>query len=138
MERPAFDELRTKAQLGYLVSCKVFSYSDLFILKIKVQSAKEVKYIETKMNEFLEFFYKYMDSDEVDFKQIKNSIYELLSDKVNNMSELIINNVSEIQSQDYLFDRKKYIRSEIKKITLNDIKKLYHSIIKNKIKIIVN
>jgi insulysin len=138
MERPAFDELRTKAQLGYLVSCKVLSYSDLFILKITVQSAKEVKYIETKINEFLEFFYKYMDSDEVDFKQVKNSIYELLSDKVNNMSELIINNVSEIQSQDYLFDRKKYIRSEIKKITLNDIKKLYHSIIKNKIKIIVN
>jgi secreted Zn-dependent insulinase-like peptidase len=54
MERPAFDELRTKAQLGYLVSCKVLYYSDLFILKITVQSAKEVKFIETKMNEFLE------------------------------------------------------------------------------------
>lgn len=138
MERPAFDELRTKSQLGYLVACKL-KLDDISYIKLSVQSAKEPKIVEELMNNFINVFMndlfnensKNKISDRT-FKQIKKSVYDNLLDKDNSLLDMAGRYINEILTQDYMFDRKEKVAEKIKNISLNDIKHLYHSIIKEK------
>ena len=139
MERPAFDELRTKSQLGYLVACKL-KLDDISYIKLSVQSAKEPKKVEDLMNNFINIFMNNLLNEMNDrtFKQIKKSVYDNLLDKDNSLLDMAGKYINEILIQDNMFDRKEKIAEKIKNISLNDIKKLYHSIIieKSIIKII--
>ena len=134
MERPAFDELRTKAQLGYLVSCKL-KLDEIAYIKLSVQSVINEKKVENLMNVFInEKFVNILNElDNKTFEQIKKSVYENILEKDNNLFEMNSNYINEIIIQDYMFDRRNKTASHIKNISLNDIKKLYHSIIKKKI-----
>jgi insulysin len=133
MGRPAFDELRTKAQLGYLVSCKL-KIEKLSYIKLSVQSALDYKKVEELMNVFIDkqFIDILENIDEKTFNQTKKSIYDNLIEKDNNLAEMAQSYISEITSQEYIFDREIRIAKKLKEVSLNDIIKLYHSIIKNK------
>ncbi len=133
MERPAFDELRTKAQLGYLVACKL-KLDEISYIKLSVQSAKKETVVEELMNVFInkQFINLLNDMNINTFNQIKKSVYDNIKVKDNNLFEMSIPYINEIIKQEYQFDIKKKSASKIKEISLNDIKELYHSIIKNK------
>ena len=133
MGRPAFDELRTKAQLGYLVSCKL-KIEKLSYIKLSVQSALDYKKVEELMNVFIDkqFIDILENIDEKTFNQTKKSIYDNLIEKDNNLAEMAYSYIDEITSQEYIFDREVRIAKKLKEVSLNDIIKLYHSIIKNK------
>ncbi len=133
MERPAFDELRTKHQLGYLVACKL-NLDEISYIKLSVQSTENFNKVEELMNVFIN---KSMldilnNMNEDTFKQIKKSIYTNLIDKDTNLLEMSSHYINEIITQDYIFDRRKQIANKINEISLNDIKELYHSIIDKK------
>jgi insulysin len=133
IERPAFDELRTKAQLGYLVACKL-KLDDISYIKLSVQSAKKPELVEDLMNIFINIFVNDLlnNMSESTFKQIKKSLYNNILDKDNSMLDMANNYTNEISIQDYIFDRKERVAEKIKEVSLNDIKQLYHSIIKEK------
>ncbi len=141
IERPAFDELRTKAQLGYLVACKL-KLDAVSYIKLSVQSAKEPELVEKLMNTFINTFVDDLlnNMNDMTFKQIKKSVYDNLLDKDNSMLDMASHYMNEIIIQDCMFDRKEKIAEKIKEVSLNDIKQLYHSIIKEKsiIKILRN
>ena len=134
MERPAFDELRTKAQLGYLVSCKLKT-DKISYIKLSVQSIIDNKKVEELMNTFInEHFMNLLKTLDIKtFNLIKKSIYDSMMEKKNNLLEMANSYNSEIVVQEYIFDRQARVAKKLKEITLNDIIKLYHSIIKNKI-----
>jgi secreted Zn-dependent insulinase-like peptidase len=138
MERPAFDELRTKHQLGYLVACKL-KLDDISYIKLSVQSTENTKKVEGLMNEFIFNTMKDIldNMNEKEFKQIKQSIYDNLIDKDNNLLDMSSHYINEIIKQEYIFDRKQQVANKIKDISLNDIKELYHSIIKKKTIILI-
>jgi insulysin len=133
IERPAFDELRTKAQLGYLVACKL-KLDDISYIKLSVQSAKEPKKVEDLMNNFINVFMDDLLNEMSDkmFKQIKKSVYDNLLDKDNSLLDMAGKYINEILIQENMFDRKEKVAEKIKHISLNDIKYLYHSIIREK------
>ncbi len=133
IERPAFDELRTKAQLGYLVACKL-KLDEVSYIKLSVQSVKKPELVEDLMNTFINIFVNDLlnNMNDTTFKQIKKSVYDNLLDKDNSMLEMASHYMNEIIIQDCMFDRKEQIADKIKHISLNDIKQLYHSIIKEK------
>lgn len=133
LERPAFDILRTKAQLGYLVACKL-KLDNVSYIKLSVQSAKEINIVINLMNDFMnKYIIDLLETmDDITFKQIKQSIYDNILEKDNSMLDMASNYINEIITKDYIFDRKDKIARKIKEISLNDIKKLYHSIIKEK------
>ena len=133
IERPAFDELRTKAQLGYLVACKL-KLDEVSYIKLSVQSAKKPELVEDLMNSFINNFVIDLLSkmNESTFKQIKKSVYDNLLEKNNSILDMAGNYINEILIQDYMFDRKEKVAEKIKEISLNDINQLYHSIIKEK------
>ena len=137
IERPVFDELRTKEQLGYLVSSKLI-LDDINILKITIQSSYNINKIETAIDNFLEYFKKYLKNITNDkFKDIKKSIIDLLLEKPNSIIEMAEKYLYEIKTGDYNFKKYKLIASEVKNISLNDIIKLYHSIIKKRKTILI-
>ena len=133
IERPAFDELRTKAQLGYLVACKL-KLDEVSYIKLSVQSAKKPELVEELMNKFINTFVNDLlnNMNELTFKQIKKSVYDNILEKANSILDMAGNYINEILIQDYMFDRKERVAEKIKDVSLNDIKQLYHSIIKEK------
>jgi hypothetical protein len=120
-------------QLGYLVRCNL-KLDDVSYIKIAVMSPLEPIKVEEAMDEFINIHMNKIleEMDNKTFNKIKKSIYEKLTEKFNSLLEINNFHVSEIVSQDFIFDRNIRMAKKIKNITLNDILKLYHSIIKNK------
>ncbi len=140
LEQPVFEELRTKAQLGYLVKCLLYNdglYN--YSIHIKIQSDKDIEFVKDKINIFLKWFSDNIKKYNIDkFDKIKKSIYNLLTEKYINIDDMISAYSVEIRTEKYIFNRKKIIAEQIKKVKLNDIIKLYHLIIKKKYIIIIN
>jgi secreted Zn-dependent insulinase-like peptidase len=138
LQQPVYGELRTKHQLGYMVgSYGYYDNINLYII-IKVQSDKELKLIESTIYNFMEEFKKTLKNyNQTHFNKIKQSVYNKLLEPYTTMNELNNMMLSEIKKEKYIFNRKEQIAEEIKNIKLNDIIKLYHSIIKKRQKIII-
>ena len=138
LQQPVYGYMRTKHQLGYMVGS--YSYYDnvnLYIV-IKVQSDKDIKIIKDTIYNFIDEFKNTLNEYDNDmFNKIKQSVCDKLMEPYATMNEL--NNVilSEIKKEQYIFDRKEQIAREFKKIKLNDIIKLYHSIIIKKKEILI-
>lgn len=138
ISKPAFDELRTKQQLGYLVSAQ-FIFDGSYYIKIKVQSELDTNIIISKINDFLLLFNNILHTyDNDNFNLIKKSIYLKLNKKYANITDIVADYMPEIYDGHYMFNRKAIISSMLSKIKLNDIKRLYHSILQNKYTIIIN
>ncbi len=138
LQQPVYGELRTKHQLGYMVGS--FGYYDninLYI-NIKVQSDKELKLIESTIYNFMEEFKETLKNyNENQFNKIKQSVYDKLLEPFTTMNDMNNYMLSEIKKEKYIFNRRDIIADEIKNIKLNDIIKLYHSIIQKRQKIII-
>ena len=106
LERPVFDILRTKYQLGYLVNSSIYSNHNFYI-SIKVQSEYHIDEILKRIKEFVEEFKVILNSYNVDeFNKIKQSIYDTLMQKYNNIGEMVDEYMSEIYKREFIFDRK--------------------------------
>jgi len=138
LQQPVYGDLRTKNQLGYMVGSYAYYDNINMYIIIKVQSDKDINLVKSKIYNFIETFKDTLINYDVDkFNKIKKSVYDKLLEPYANMNELNINVLYEIKKEKYIFDRKEQIAKEIKNIKLNDIIKLYHSIIKEKISILV-
>jgi secreted Zn-dependent insulinase-like peptidase len=139
LQQPVYGELRTKHQLGYMVgSYGYYDNINMYII-IKVQSDKIIEILKATVYSFMEEFkdtLKKYDSDK--FNKMKQSVYDKLLEPFTTMSELNNYMLSEIKKEKYIFNRRENIAEEIKNIKLNDIIKLYHSIILKKRVICVN
>lgn len=139
LKQPVYGELRTKHQLGYMVGSHVFNDNINMYIIIKVQSDKSVKLVEHTICQFMnEFRQKLIDYDNKKFNQIKKSVHDKLMEPPMNMSELNSIMLAEIKKEQYIFNSREQLAKEIENIELNDIIKLYHSIIKKYKKIIVS
>ena len=131
LEQPTYQFLRTKNQLGYLVKSSLTFDNLNYNISIKVQSTLDIKFIETKMHEFIKWFIEYLDKlDSQLFDKIKDSAIGLLLSKPTNMNELMNKYIGEIRNRTYIFNRNELIAKQIKTIDVNIIKKLYNAIIK--------
>ncbi len=138
LEQPVYGELRTKHQLGYMVSSYIFNDNINMYIVIKVQSDKKVSNVKNKIYNFIEEFKDMIISyDEDKFNKIKKSVYGKLMEPFSNITDINMFMLTEIKKEQYIFDRKEKIAKEIENITLNDIIKLYHSIILKSTNIII-
>ncbi len=131
MERPAFDILRTKMQLGYVVRCKL-TLDEISYIRLSVMSPLDHKKVDECMESFMSTYMKELLETMTNINRFKKSVYDTLTEKFNSLLEMGSFYVEEITNQDYMFDRKIKIANKIKHISLNDILELYHSIIKTK------
>lgn len=134
LNEPFFNELRTKKQLGYLVSLgnRIINFNYYIIQKI--QSDKSVDIINTEIENFNKTTLDYINNIELStyIETIKNSYNE----PDDNLNSLFNKYNTEIMHEKYLFNRKEILLHTLKKIKKIHLIK-FVKLLKNPTKIIV-
>jgi len=132
-----FNELRTKHQLGYLVSMNYIHINNYYYIYQKVQSNKDTNTIKKKINEFNKNIINIINDTNIDvsINSIRNN---LLSNETNTI-DLFLKYEYEIKFQYYLFNRDELLLNKLNFITKDDIITFVKKYInkQNKIKLII-
>ena len=129
-----FDELRTKKQLGYLVSMNYELFRDHYYIYQKIQSTKPLNYIIKQINNFNKNIIKDVKSN---FKKYNldifiSSLKKEISEPANNLNEQYSKYLNEIITRNYLFNRKEILFNYIKLINPDKLKLFIMKYIYNK------
>jgi insulysin len=85
---PAFDQLRTKEQLGYVVFSGMRGTSTTVGFKFIIQSERNCKYLEARIESFLASYRKTLGNmSEVEFEKHKTSLINSRLEKLNNLDQ---------------------------------------------------
>lgn len=90
LSEPAFNVLRTKEQLGYIVHCSpwVLSGSGSSGIRIVVQSERGPAYLESRVEAFLESMKTFIEEmGNAEFEEQKNGLEKKLTEKVKTVGE---------------------------------------------------
>ncbi|KAJ9089924.1 metalloprotease [Entomophthora muscae] len=88
LAEPAFNQLRTKEQLGYIVDAKMQDMSSRGGLAIFIQSAKNPIFLESRIEEFLKSFHLMVEKmSEETFQKYKTAIKSSIQHKQRNLQE---------------------------------------------------
>ena len=132
-----FDELRTKKQLGYLVSMNVNNIMNNYAITQNVQSDQSISVIIESIDYFNKNLFSFIKESDMD--EYKERVRNYLNIRDTNTHEVFSRIQSEIFNRTFLFNRKELLIKHIESITFNDIKKFIKRVIndKNCIKIII-
>lgn len=136
MKEPAFDTLRTKWQLGYIVFSRAVSHNRILGGRIVVQSDKlSPECIYQKINQFLEILKEKIGklTDE-EFKQQIEAVSVPLRQKPISLLEETTNYWKEIVNTEYLFERKEKQLEALTKLKKEEVVKYLMDICFNKVK----
>lgn len=104
MHEPAFDQLRTKEQLGYIVFCGVRAFSTTYGFRFLVQSERDPAYLESRVDAFIEGFGQTLkDMSEGDFDNHKRSLVVRLLKKLENLNSETNRHWNQIAGEYYNF-----------------------------------
>lgn len=90
MSEPAFDILRTKEQLGYIVFCSELQLSgaSLLGLRLVVQSERNPAYLEQRVETFLNTMRsKIEDMEPDDFEQFKTGLQQKWTEVIKDLKK---------------------------------------------------
>ncbi|OAD60877.1 Insulin-degrading enzyme [Eufriesea mexicana] len=134
LSEPCFTMLRTKEQLGYIVFSGVRRANGAQGLRIIVQSDRHPKYVEQKINVFLNSMLQYISSmTEEEFNAHKESLAVRRLEKPKQMTILSTIFWSEITAQQYNFDRANIEVAYLRTITQEQILQFYEDILRSDI-----
>eukprot|EP00747_Dinoflagellata_sp_TGD_P078940 gnl/TRDRNA2_/TRDRNA2_160294_c2_seq2.p2 gnl/TRDRNA2_/TRDRNA2_160294_c2~~gnl/TRDRNA2_/TRDRNA2_160294_c2_seq2.p2 ORF type:complete len:189 (-),score=32.71 gnl/TRDRNA2_/TRDRNA2_160294_c2_seq2:37-603(-) len=127
MDEPLFDSLRTKQQIGYIVSCGVVDTHRVLGFYIRLQSSKfspaEVfRSIEAFLVEFRSFVATLPDQD------LERHICSLAARKLEparSLGAVQSSAWSELQERSYLFDRRLHEAIELASVCREDVLSLF-------------
>ncbi|XP_053988603.1 insulin-degrading enzyme [Hylaeus volcanicus] len=134
LSEPCFTTLRTKEQLGYIVFSGVQRTNAAEGLRIIVQSDRHPKYVEQRIDAFLESMIHHVTNmSEEEFSRHKESLAmkRLQEPKMLNTLSVIFWN--EISSQQYNFDRKNIEVAYLRTITREQLLKFYKEMLQSDI-----
>eukprot|EP00250_Pteridium_aquilinum_P001882 c12089_g1_i1 orf=386-3718(-) len=120
---PCFNELRTKEQLGYNVSCSARMTYRILGFCFRVLSAKySPLYLKGRIDEFIKTFKSFLD--DIDDEEFQNYVDALIEDKLerdHNLTEESDRLWLQIVEKRYLFDINNREAEELKSITKADV-----------------
>lgn len=109
-KEPAFNQLRTKEQLGYVVFCGYWMFTGTMGFKITVQSERHPIYLETRVDAFLEQLRSIIESmSSDDFEKQRQSLIDKKLTKLKNLNEEARHFVSHIDDGYFDFLRRQLI-----------------------------
>ncbi|XP_014470958.1 PREDICTED: insulin-degrading enzyme isoform X1 [Dinoponera quadriceps] len=115
---PCFNVLRTQEQLGYIVFSGAHKVNVMQGLKIIVQSDKQPRYVEKRIDLFIDSMFDYISTmSEEKFERHKNSLATLRLEKPKKLFYRTNILWSEISAQKYNFDRVNIEVAYLKTIT---------------------
>ncbi|KAL7413771.1 Metalloenzyme, LuxS/M16 peptidase-like protein [Mrakia frigida] len=127
---PCFDTLRTKEQLGYLVSSGGRSHSGTVGFHILVQSQNDSNYLENRIEAFLVTLEKTIEEmSEEEFEKQKQSLIDNKLQKVKNLYEESSRLWRHIQDGYFDFQRREKDVATLRTITKSDLLSFFLSYI---------
>ena len=106
IHEPAFDQLRTKEQLGYIVFSSMRNFSTTCGLRFLVQSEKTPEYLDSRIEAFLVQFGQTLEKmSEGDFEGHKRSLIIKRLEKMRNLDQESSRHWSQIASEYYDFEQ---------------------------------
>ncbi|KAI9667185.1 MAG: Insulinase (Peptidase M16) [Alyxoria varia] len=126
-EEAAFDQLRTKEQLGYVVFSGAVNYITTSAYHVLVQSEKPPGYLETRIDAFLRSFKKDLaDMTPETFESHKRSVINKRLQKLQNLNEECSRFWAQITSDYYNFEQRYDDVTHIKSLTKEDLLSFYN------------
>lgn len=131
-------QLRTQDQTGYIVKSGLFnlgpSSHSLLTFYFAIQSSKySPDILKGKIKLFVDTISKKVNELSYEqFEDLKNAYIDIVSNKDRNINEEINRNQYEIYTDKYMFDIKKRIVSQTKKLKFEDLKQFYQEMFASK------
>ncbi|XP_071442701.1 nardilysin-like [Hetaerina americana] len=128
MEEPLFDDLRTKQQLGYSVSCSLRDTFGIlgFTVTVNTHADKhDVDDVDNKVEDFLQNFFKFVMSPEgaLELEEVRAALIKNKECVDNYLEEEVSKSWAEIVSSDYMFDRLQREIQYLQELTVKDVRK---------------
>ncbi|PHU16875.1 Zinc-metallopeptidase, peroxisomal [Capsicum chinense] len=122
-KQPAFDQLRSVEQLGYITSLSRTSDAGVRGLQLIVQSSvKDPRYIESRFQAFLKLLEtQLLDMSDDEFKKKVNALIDIKLEKFKSLSEETSFFWWEMSAGTYRFDRIENEVAALKQITKTDL-----------------
>jgi len=144
LEEPCFNVLRTKEQLGYIVSGGVRRSLGTQGVRVIVQSEKNPSFVTGRIEEVMnEHMKKYLtDMTDEQFESNKHALVALKLEKPKKLADKNKYLWREITARSYVYQREEKEAEQIKKLTKQDVLEFYESYVApggaNHRKLIVN
>jgi len=123
---PAFDELRTKEQLGYIVWSGIRRANGTQGMRVIVQGDKHPKYLDSRIEAFLHKMGEHLEElSEEDFLKHRESLATRRLEKPKKLAHLTATWWVEMTSNQYHFDRDQVEVAHLKTLTKKDIIDFY-------------
>lgn len=127
---PCFNILRTKEQLGYIVSSGIRRTNGAQGLRVIVQSDKHPEYVDQRVETFIESMQEYVENMSMEeFERHKEALAAQRLEKPKRLSVLSARYWNEITTQQYNFDRANIEVSFLRTITKNILMDFYKDLI---------
>ncbi|ODQ63961.1 hypothetical protein NADFUDRAFT_28003 [Nadsonia fulvescens var. elongata DSM 6958] len=142
-QEPAFNQLRTKEQLGYVVFSGVRTTRTTLLYRVLIQSERTTDYLEERIDAFLNKLEKILRTQtEEEFKTHVESLVAKRLEKKKNLSEEHARFWNHIQSGYYDFLQHEVDVEELNLLTRNDILEFFISKVspksKSRSKLVIN
>lgn len=124
ISEPAFDQLRTKEQLGYIVSARLVSNKNVLALRLIIQSGKaSADYLEERIESFLHYFGNVYLPEQADewFETHKSALINALEEKDKKLTDEFNSLWTEIHSSIYQFNRRDLKAQHVRTCTRQDV-----------------
>lgn len=127
-DEPAFDQLRTKEQLGYVVFSGSVSHMTTSVYHVLIQSEKSPEYLERRVDSFLHNFRKTLEEmTDIQFESHKRSLINKRKEKAKNLSQEVGRFWDAISNEYYHFDVREDDATRIKTLKKSDLIEFYNT-----------
>ena len=129
IKEACFDQLRTKEQLGYIVSCRVRRFSSGQGLAITVQSEKPPHQLDQRIENFLRSTQGSLrEMEDSEFNQHVSALATLRLEKPKTLTAKYWRYQREIIAETYQFDKDEVEVALLRQLTKSDIETFYQDV----------
>ncbi|KAG8817090.1 Insulinase (Peptidase M16) [Serendipita sp. 401] len=128
VNEPTFSILRTREQLGYIVSSYSWVQISVMAMAFRIQSEKPALYVENRIEAFLKDFKQTLTTMErTEFESQRQGLVNRLLEKLDNLDQESSRFVSKILDGTYDFTLREKNARRIEKLTLEDMVEFYNT-----------
>ncbi|KAJ3307410.1 Insulinase (Peptidase M16) [Kappamyces sp. JEL0829] len=129
-QEPAFNELRTKEQLGYIVFSGLKKQTEMLSFRIIIQSIQDALYLEHRIEAFLQTLQDTIEHlTPEEFSKHKSTLSKSLKEDLKNLSQESSRMWSHITSQYYTFELNEQDAERIQEISHSELLGFYRDTI---------
>ncbi|KAF5005938.1 hypothetical protein FDECE_7652 [Fusarium decemcellulare] len=127
MHEPAFDQLRTKEQLGYIVFSGPRAFSTTYGFRFLIQSEMTPEFLDARIEAFLKRYAETLENmSEAEFEGHKRSLVIRRLEKLRNLDQESTRHWTQITSEYYDFEFAQRDAAQVKQLTKPEVVEFFN------------